>query len=224
MAATAAGPLAADTFGMHTQPLFALQAREERLQLMRDHPLATLVTVSNGMAEANLLSLEVCDLGPHGTLRGHVAKSHSLWSHRLDSGSATATVVFQGPNAYISPRWYVNGQRSGRLAPSWNYVAVQAQGPLRFIDDPAWVVSHLAALTAAQEEGRDAPWSLGDASPEFVDTAAHRLGGFEIEIQALTGKRFLSQQRTEADRRSVIDHLRREASPSAHALAALIKP
>ncbi|MGJ7567491.1 FMN-binding negative transcriptional regulator [Variovorax sp. GB1R11] len=142
-------------------------------------------------------------------------------------GATAATVVFQGPNAYVSPRWYVNGQRSGRLAPSWNYVAVQAQGTLRFIDDPSWVLSHLASLTASQEETREVrgdAWSLGDASPEFVDNAVQRLGGFEIEIHALTGKRFLSQQRTEADRRSVIAHLQREASPLAHALAALIQP
>jgi transcriptional regulator len=61
-------------------------------------------------------------------------------------------------------------------------------------------------------------------SPEFVADAARRLGGFEIESRALSGKRFLSQQRTEADRRSVVANLRREASPSAQALAALIKP
>ncbi|MBN8754137.1 MULTISPECIES: FMN-binding negative transcriptional regulator [Variovorax] len=207
---------------MHTQPLFAIEERAELLRLMRAYPLATLFTVSDGTAQANLLPLEVCDIGPFGTLRGHVARSHSLWGSMPDGGGAT--VVFQGPNAYISPRWYVNGQRSGRVAPSWNYVAVQAQGTLRFIDDPAWVVSHLAALTASQEEGRDPAWSLGDAAPEFVDGAAQRLGGFEIEIRTLAGKRFLSQQRTEADRRSLIEHLGREASPSARALAALIRP
>jgi len=56
-----------------------------------------------------------------------------------------------------------------------------------------------------------------------LDGAAQRLGGFEIEIRTLAGKRFLSQQRTEADRRSLIEHLGREASPSARALAALIR-
>ncbi|MGJ7525996.1 FMN-binding negative transcriptional regulator [Variovorax sp. GB1P17] len=208
---------------MHTQPLFSVEPRHELLQLMRAYPLATLFTVtSDGAAEANLLPLEVCDLGPHGTLRGHVARSHSLWQSVADDSSVT--VVFQGPNAYISPRWYVNGQRSGRLAPSWNYVAVQAQGPLRFIDDPAWVLSHLASLTESQEAGRTEAWSLNDASQEFAENASQRLVGFEIEIRSLTGKRFLSQQRTEADRRSVIENLEREASPTAHALAKLIVP
>ena len=207
---------------MHTQPLFSVEARHELLQLMSAYPLATLITVADGSAEANLLPMEVCDLGLHGTLRGHVARSHSLFTGAPDG--SRATVVFQSPNAYISPRWYVNGQRSGRLAPSWNYAAVQAQGVIRFVDDPAWVLAHLASLTASQEAGRAEPWSLDDASPAFLQDASQRLVGFEIVIGSLTGKRFLSQQRTEADRRSVIQHLAGEAAPSAHAVASLIVP
>ncbi|MCR6478736.1 FMN-binding negative transcriptional regulator [Variovorax sp. ZS18.2.2] len=207
---------------MHTQPLFSVEARHELLRLMSAYPLATLVTVADGAAEANLLPLEVCDIGVHGTLRGHVARSHALFTGVPDGSRVTA--VFQSPNAYISPRWYVNGQRSGRLAPSWNYAAVQAQGVLRFVDDPAWVLAHLASLTASQEAGRAEPWSLDDASQEFVQDASQRLVGFEIDIQSLTGKRFLSQQRTEADRRSLIEHLALENAPSARAVASLIVP
>ncbi|CAN7779881.1 FMN-binding negative transcriptional regulator [Variovorax sp. LjRoot175] len=77
---------------------------------------------------------------------------------------------FQGPNAYISPRWYVNGQRSGRLRPRWNCIAVQVRGPLRFIDDGAWLLAHLASLAARQELHRERPWSLADTSAHFWRT------------------------------------------------------
>lgn len=208
---------------MHIQPLFAIEARDELHQLMRAYPLATLFTVAGSSIDANLLPLEVVDRGTHGVLAGHVARSHSLWTSEAREG-CDVTVVFQSPNAFISPRWYVNGQRSGRLAPSWNYIAVQATGRLRFIEDGAWLRAHLEALTQSQEGSRDEPWSLADASPEFVDDALQRLVGFEIDVLALSGKRFLSQQRTEADRRSLVEHLRQEESPSARALAALIQP
>ena len=118
---------------MHVQPLFAMTEREELHRLMRDYPLATVVVARSGKMDANLLPLHLSDRGAHGLLSGHVARSHSLWTQ--DPGETEVTAVFQSPNAYISPRWYVNGQRSGRNAPSWNYVAVQAQGRLRFIDD-----------------------------------------------------------------------------------------
>jgi transcriptional regulator len=205
---------------MHVQPLFAMTERQALHRHIRDYPLATVVVSRSGKMDANLLPLHLSDSGPHGLLSGHVARSHSLWTQ--DPGETEVTAVFQSPNAYISPRWYINGQRSGRNAPSWNYVVVQAQGRLRFIDDADWMRTHLAALTAAQEAGRPQPWSVEDASPEFLSETARRLVGFEIEIQALTGKRFLSQQRTEADRESLVRNLEEEVSWGARAVGGLI--
>ena len=31
--------------------------------------------------------------------------------------------------------------------PTWNYVVVHAYGPIRFIDDPAWLLAHVERLT-----------------------------------------------------------------------------
>lgn len=210
---------------MHTQPLFAETDTAALHALVATYPLATLVaSTASGVPNAHLLPLELCASGAApACLRGHVPRSHPLRQDAAEGGSVL--VLFQGPNAYISPRWYVNGQRSARLAPSWNYVAVQARGRLQWIDeDPHWVLGHLAALTAAQEAGRAQPWSLDMAAPDYVENAARHLVGFEIEITALQGKRFLSQQRTEADRRSLIEHLEREPSGMARDVARLIAP
>lgn len=210
---------------MHAQPLFAETDPAALHALVAAYPLATLVTTaSEGVPDAHLLPLELCASGTApACLRGHVPRSHPLRQGAAEGAHVLA--VFQGPNAYISPRWYVNGQRSARLAPSWNYVAVQARGRLRWIDeDPQWVLGHLAALTSAQEAGRAQPWSLEMAAPDYVENAARHLMGFEIEVAQLQGKRFLSQQRTEADRRSLIDHLECEPSGMARDVARLIVP
>ncbi|CAN7208389.1 FMN-binding negative transcriptional regulator [Acidovorax sp. Leaf78] len=215
---------------MHSQPLFQVDDLNELHGLMRAHPLATVVTLSTVPAlsdatglQADLLPLEVV-AAPGGAvcLRGHVARSHAMAQSVLSGAEVLA--VFQSPNAYISPRWYVNGQRSGRLAPSWNYAAAEARGRLRWVDDAGWMRSHLGALAAAQESGRAQPWSLGDAQPAFIDEAAARLVGFEVTVDRLVGKRFLSQQRTEADRRSVIAHLLQEPGGAASDVARLIVP
>lgn len=207
---------------MHIQPLFAISERQALHQLMRDYPLATVISARNGSAEANLLPLDLRDSGAHGRLSGHVARTHGLWME--GPKGFEVTVFFQGPNAYISPRWYINGQRSGRNAPSWNYVAVQARGQLRFTQDADWMAAHLASLTAGQEAGRPDPWSVDDAAPGFLNEIMQRLVGFEIDIEELTGKRFLSQQRTEADRESLARNLALESSLSAQALGRLLKP
>lgn len=213
---------------MHSQPLFSVEDPCELARWMRAYPLATLVAVTPTGLEANLLPLEVVGVVEtgerqgHVQLKGHVARNHAL--SQIGSAGAQVLVVFQSPNAYISPRWYVNGQRSGRLAPSWNYVAVEARGRMRLVDDGEWLRRHLSALTLAQESHRTAPWSLADATPAFVDEAAARLIGLEIDVEQLAGKRFLSQQRTEADRRSLVAHLAQELSGAARDVSALIPP
>lgn len=207
---------------MHIQPLFAMPDRTACHELMRRHPLATLFVSDVQGGQAHLLPLELIDEGPLGVLRGHVSRRHSLCdasAHGLD-----VLLLFQGPNAYISPRWYVNGQRSGQVAPSWNFVAVQARGRLRWVDDRVWLSAHLGALTHAQESQRALPWGLADAAPAFVDSMAEHLIGFEVALSDLEGKRFLSQQRTPADRHSLIAHLQAEDSGMARDVAGLIVP
>ena len=207
---------------MYIQPLFTISEISELQQAMHDYPLATLIAEGAGEVEINLLPLLLMKAGSLGRLKGHVSKSHHLFSkgHSIK----TVTAIFQSPNAYISPRWYINGQRSGRNAPSWNYMAVQAQGRIRFIDDALWMREHLDALTHSQEALREEAWSPTQADPEFLGAVAVRLIGFEVDIENLSGKRFLSQQRTAADRDSLIQHLAQDRGPGAAAVSRLIKP
>lgn len=205
---------------MYTQPLFQPEDPAECHRLMRAYPLATVVATTDSGLEAHLLPLEWVAQGSHGQLRGHVAREHSLC--QAVSNHAQVLAVFQSANTYISPRWYVNGQRSGRLAPSWNYVAVEARGAIRLADDSEWMRAHLQALTHAQEVHRAQPWSLQDASASFMEDAARRLMGFEIDIEYLGGKWFLSQQRTAEDRQSLVHHLLQEPNGSARDVAAMI--
>jgi transcriptional regulator len=208
---------------MHAQTLFLTQRPAECDALMRAYPLATVVALTHQGLEANLLPLELrAEDGGVTRLCGHAARAHPLLQPGMDG--AEVLVVFQSPNAYISPRWYVNGQRSGRVAPSWNYAAVEARGRLRCIDCRDWMQAHLQALTLSQEARRDPPWLLEYADAGFVEEAARRLMGFEIDVERLTGKWFLSQQRTRDDRQSLVQHLLAEPTGAARDVAAMIVP
>jgi transcriptional regulator len=205
---------------MHIQPIFLASERDELHQIMRAYPLATVIRSVGGRHEVNLLPLEVSADGEWGKLSGHASRHHELFQH-ADEASEIA-VLFQSPSAYISPRWYVNGQRSGRNAPSWNYVAVQARGQMRLVDDRNWMMAHLASLTASQETGRNQAWTMQEAAPDFIEDVAKNLMGFEINISELVGKKFLSQQRTPADRASLVQHLALEPKGAARDVANLI--
>lgn len=186
--------------------------REDDLQtlhaLIRAHPLATLITAGSGGLLANLVPFTLVDGGGNGTLRAHVAKANDQ-VNALSSGAETL-VVFQGPEAYITPSWYVSKHEHGRVVPTWNYAVVQARGTPRVIDDTDWLRAQIQELTTTQEGKRSTPWSVSDAPEAFVSGQIKAIIGIEIPISAIVGKWKVSQNRSEADRHGVEEGLRGE--------------
>lgn len=174
--------------------------------LMRNHPLATLVSLNKDGLQASHVPLVLSpDDGEFGTLRGHLARPNPQWS-TLD-GSVDALCIFHGPEAYITPSWYPSKQEHGKVVPTWNYVSVHASGPLRVHKDAEWLLANVTAVTNQHESERAAPWQVSDAPDRFVQTMLRGIVGVELEIAKLEGKWKLSQNRPEADRRGVVDGL-----------------
>ena len=129
------------------------EQRPEVLQrLIHDAPLGLLVTHGSAGLQANSVPFLLdADAGPHGTLRAHVARANPLWR---EGAGREALVVFQGPQAYVSPGWYPSKAEHGKVVPTWNYVMVQARGTLRAIDDAAWLRGLVTRLTAKPAPGQ----------------------------------------------------------------------
>lgn len=206
---------------MYVQKIFEETRIEVLHGLISDYPMASLVVRTPGGLEANNVPFEIdSGLGPLGTLRCHVGRANPFWQNH--SADTEALIIFQGPNAYISPRWYVNGQKSGKVLPGWNYAVVHAYGTLRVMDDDTWLMKHLETLAERNESGRQTPWHLDEAPTDFVKQAAAHIIGLEITVTRLTGKWHVSQQRTAADRESVAAALLQECKPGAAGIARLI--
>jgi transcriptional regulator len=110
-----------------------------------------------------------------------------------------------GPHAYVSPSWYPSKAQTGKAVPTWNYIMVQARGPITLHDDPQWLRAHVAALSARHEAARPEPWTLEDAPAGYIDTMLKAIVGFEVAITKLEGKWKLSQNRSAADIEGVRD-------------------
>lgn len=170
--------------------------------LMRAHPLAALVTLSPSGLEANHVPLQLlADAGPHGLLRGHVARANPLLR---DLQLLDALVIFQGPQAYVSPGWYPTKRVTGKAVPTWNYMVVHAHGPLRIVEDADWLRAQLQALTATHEAPQARPWSMDEAPPDYIATLLKAIVGIEIPIARLEGKWKLSQNQPQPNRDGVI--------------------
>ena len=171
------------------------------------HPLAALVTSSpTGMFATHLPLVLDREVGPTGTLFGHVARANPH-SQSFADGAGEALVIFTGPDAYITPEWYATKQETGRVVPTWNYVAVHAYCRLVLRDDRSFLRAHLEALTQRHEGSRPKPWHVTDAPADYVDQQLKAIVGVELKIDRLEGKWKMSQNRPAADIDGVIDGL-----------------
>ena len=189
--------------------------------LVRNHPLATLVTLDRAGLNANHIPMEL-DPEPQslGTLRGHVSRANPMW--RDVSSNVSALAIFQGPEIYITPSWYQTKQESGKVVPTWNYAVVHAYGPIRIIEDHAWLRSLVERLTNRHEAQRPEPWEVADAPDDYIEGQLRGIVGIEIPIERLIGKWKVSQNRPEADRKGVSMGLHELSKSDAACMADLV--
>ncbi len=211
---------------MYTPAHFAETRPEVMHALMAAHPLGTLVTLTSGGLVANHIPFEIdptaTSAAPQGTLRAHVARANPAWKDF--NRDIDALVVFQGPQSYITPTWYVDAKpATGKVVPTWNYCVVHAHGPLRVFDDRDWLHAQLERLVRRHESERATPWHLSDAPPDFIEKQIAAIVGIEIPLTRLEGKWKVSQNRNDQDRAGIVAGLSAAPADDAAAMASLVR-
>ncbi|UUD64710.1 FMN-binding negative transcriptional regulator [Pseudomonas seleniipraecipitans] len=180
--------------------------------------LATLVSHGeNGLQASHLPLLLRPEEGRYGTLYGHLARANPHW--QVLAEGTEALVMFNGPDAYVSPSWYPAKAEHGKVVPTWNYIAVHAYGRAEVFDDAERLRSLLAGLTERHEGPRPQPWAVDDAPQDYIAGMLRAVVGFALPIERLEGKWKLGQNRSEADRRGVHDGLANSTDPRDRDLA-----
>lgn len=144
-------------------------------------------------------------VGPHGALRGHLARNNEQWQSAADG---EALVILRGPDAYITPTWYATKREHGRVVPTWNYVTAHVYGELRVHDDIDFVRRVVHELTDKHEAARERPWAVEDAPARFVEGQLRAVVGVELVITRVHAKAKLSQNRSDGDIDGVLAGLR----------------
>lgn len=206
---------------MYTPPVNAETRLPVLRQMIAAHPLAAVVTLtSSGLVASHIPMVLEDDGSEFGVLKGHVSRANPQWKESL--GHTEALAIFSGPQHYVSAGWYPGKQQHGREVPTWNYVVVHAYGPLRVVEDAAWLLEHLGTLTDQQEAGFSPPWKVTDAPTEYVNALLKAIVGFEMPVRRLEGKWKVSQNRNEVDRQAVIAGLERLDTPAALTMRDLV--
>lgn len=207
---------------MYIPKHFEVTDSETIYALIREYPLATLITFSKGQINANHIPLTLSiSTEPYMTLQGHVSRSNPLLND-IDAEIETLA-IFHGPNAYISPSWYETKKESGKVVPTWNYVAVHAYGNLKVVDDTEWLRTQLETLTDQHEANLLEPWSIHDAPNEFTNKLMESIVGIEMRVTKLLGKWKVSQNQPVPNKEGVIKGLQTSNQLGSLEMAKLIK-
>lgn len=147
-----------------------------------------------------------------GAVQFHLARSNGLSRH-LPGTNALAVV--NGADAYISPRWY---GEPGQV-PTWNYVALELEGPVRRMDEDG--LTALLDAIGTREEARITDgkvWRPDQVPPDCWAKLLRGITGFEMEVRAWRPTFKLSQNKSAEDRDRVADALEAQGSVAVAAL------
>jgi len=158
---------------------------------------------------------------PFGTIRIHFARTNPQ-AHAIEDGQELL-LIFQGAQGYVTPSWYPSKKLTGKVVPTWNYIAVHAYGTAMVFEEAAKLKAHLAALTNHFERGYPLPWAIDDAPQSFIDSMCRAIIGIEIPLRKIEGKWKLSQNKSSDDRSGVINGLRAQGDSVSEVMANLVE-
>jgi transcriptional regulator len=123
----------------------------------------------------------------------------------------------------VTPNWYPSKRETGKVVPTWNYVAIHAYGRATTFEDVDALRAHLAALTNRFEGSSAVPWKIDDAPVDYIDGLCRAIVGIEIPLSRIEGKWKLSQNRSLHDRLGVINGLRAQGGDASLKMAGLVE-
>jgi transcriptional regulator len=132
-------------------------------------------------------------LAKGGAVQFHLARNNALARH-LDG--QTALIVVNGPDAYVSPRWYDNRD----TVPTWDYVALELEGTVRRISDDALEAFLHAAILKHEGKLAGEAWRAEESSAKVWGGLFRGIVGFEMEVLAMRPTLKLSQNKPPQER------------------------
>jgi transcriptional regulator len=192
----------------------AMSDAEQVTALVESVGTAELVTVGpDGYPLATLLPV----IWEEGQLIFHMARANEQWKSIAPDSPALAIVT--GAQGYVSPSWYASKAEHGKVVPTWNYSAVEFRGRVTVHEDAEWLHEAVTRLTDVHEGGRADRWAVTDAPEDYVHKQLRAIVGVQMAVERVEAKAKLSQTRSDADRRGVVEGLRREGGPRERRLA-----
>ena len=203
---------------MYTPPYFAMSDFAHMLAFAGERAFGTVVVAEPSGMQASHVPFLIQGTNPDDArILFHVARPNPI-HHAIEAGHQILLIV-SGPDAYISPDWYVTENQ----VPTWNYTAVHLEGQGRILPDEA-TKAMVDDLSALHEEllAPKKPWTSDKMDPKRLAAMVRAIVGIEMTVTAASGTRKLSQNKSIEDRAGAIGALHARSDPGAAAIARLM--
>ncbi len=170
--------------------------QQKMIAVIKQYPFAMLASVKEG--NPLITHIPIIYNEATGKLVAHIDKYNPQVASLKDG--AEVTVVFRGPDCYISPSVYTTKQ-----LPTWNYIIVHIKGIVSLINDPEEAKDTMIAMTQFLE-GTDQKFVL-DKDNRGMRNLINYIQAFEIEITHWEGKFKLSQDKKQQDQENAKQEL-----------------
>lgn len=157
------------------------------IDVIKYYPIATVISVRDNTPFITHLPLVYNEFGK---LIGHIDKQNPQVSLLKDN--QPVTVLFSGPQCYISPSIYTTTQ-----LPTWNYIKVHLKGTVNAIESKEALKESIIKMTAFLE-APEHKYVLEPDNPRMLG-ALDYIDMFEITIDSWEGKFKLSQDKKPQD-------------------------
>jgi len=183
---------------MYTPKHFQLSDEQEAISFMQRYSFATIVTATDNVPFATHIPFLVSKRDDKIVLSSHFAKANPQAAEIIGK---EILVIFTEPHAYISPKHYEQETN----VPTWNYIAVHAYGKATILSEGEQTANLLAQMISNYEADYLTQWN--NLPDEYKQRMMKGIVAFEIIVDDLQGKQKLSQNRTEVERKNIIEAL-----------------
>ncbi|WP_073227189.1 FMN-binding negative transcriptional regulator [Pedobacter caeni] len=183
---------------MYVPNQFQFKDEAEKIAFMKQYSFATIITNKDQLPIATQLPFFIEEQQDKLVLTSHFAIANEQAKY---IEATTSLVLFTEPHAYISPAHY-DKQES---VPTWDYISVHAYGKAKILEDENSKTKVLEQMISFYDQNYLAQWN--SLSDKFKKGMMRGIVAFELEVTDLQGQKKLSQNKTEAERHRIVEHL-----------------